>query len=80
VHAPLTVHLRMARIAYVTAERVMGGAVTPPRRSWRVDARVIKLTLSTVSNGSSRSLNFTVRAWRMRRSVVVSLCLTTMWV
>lgn len=49
------------------------------RRSWRFDGRIIKITLGTVSNGSSRSLNLTFRAWRMRRSVVVSLCLTTMW-
>jgi hypothetical protein len=70
----------MARVAYAVSDRGTDRAATPPRRSWKLDAGFIKVTLSAVSNGSSRSLNFTVRAWRMRRSIVVSLCLTTMWV
>jgi len=70
----------MARIAYAASDRGTDRVATPPRHSWKLDAGLIKLTFSTVSNGSSRSVNFTVRAWRMRHSIVVSLCLTTMWV
>jgi hypothetical protein len=70
----------MARVAFVGEERQADRPGASRRHSLRLDARVIRLTVSTSSNGSSRSFNLTARAWRMRRSLVVSFSLTTMWV
>ena len=49
------------------------------RRCWRVDARLIKITLATAFDGASRSAHLSLHAWPMRRSLVVSLSFVTLW-
>jgi hypothetical protein len=48
------------------------------RHSWRCDAKIIKITLSASSDGAARSINVSIRAWRIERSFVASLSLTMM--
>ncbi len=63
-----------AEVAHVIQE-----PLAQPRRSWRVDARVLKVTLATAFDGASRSAHLSVHVWPMRRSLVISLSFVSLW-
>jgi hypothetical protein len=58
--------------------RGVGATSRISRHSWRCDMKIIKITVSASSDGAARSINLSIRAWRIERSFVASLSLTMM--
>jgi hypothetical protein len=64
---------------FAQAARIPQKPQAQRRQSWRVDARILRITLATASDGASRSAHLAVRAWPMRRALVISLSCVAMW-